>query len=226
MGDEPYTTPRETSAKGSRHSTSPHLAAYAGQRAQVLFGSYRRGDANDPDAYVAAITAVLSLYDADLIREVTDPRTGICTAEKFASFMPNAGELKIYCEAIAARKERVQRLGKLARPDPALRLLEVPEPRPGDKATVFVPSTHERYSKLVAWSQDPQTESRKWRYGQSGDNRDGIWIAWDVWDDRPAPMRSIGGLAAAVTLSAAARKTMADVDAERFGELPAGQAAE
>ena len=91
---------------------------------------------------------------------------------------------------------------------------------------MFVPSTHERYSKLVAWSQDPQTESRKWRYGKSGDNRDGIWIAWDVWDDRPAPMRSIGGLAAAVTLSAAARKTMADVDAERFGELPAGQAAE
>jgi hypothetical protein len=77
------------------------------ERAKVLFGSYRRGDANDPDAYVAAVAAVLSLYDADLIREVTDPRTGIMTSEKYMSFMLNAGELKVYCEGIAARRDRL-----------------------------------------------------------------------------------------------------------------------
>ena len=64
------------------------------ERAALLFGCYRRGDANDPDTYVAAVAAVLSLYEPDIIREATDPRTGIQTAEKFAAFMPNAGELK------------------------------------------------------------------------------------------------------------------------------------
>jgi hypothetical protein len=187
----------------------------------MLFGCYRRGDANDPETYVAAISAVLSLYDAELIREVTDPRTGIQTAEKHMTFMPNAGELKVYCEAIAARRQRLQHLGSL--PKPVRTRLPAPGPRPGDKATVFVPVSHERYAKLVEWSKT--ADARLWRFGKSSDNRDGIWIAWDVWDDRPAPMRSIGGAAGAFALSQAARKTMADIDAERFGELPADQAA-
>src|ERR1700730_13554767 len=113
MGDEPYTTQRTTFSPRSTRSMSPHQAAYAAERAKVLFGSYRRGDANDPDAYVASIAAVLSMYDTDLIREVTDPRTGIMTSEKYMSFMPNAGELKVYCEGQAARRERLRRLGEL-----------------------------------------------------------------------------------------------------------------
>ena len=58
MGDEPYTTQQKTSTKtfsgAPRSSTSPHQAAYAAERARMLFGSYRRGDANDPTLYVAA----------------------------------------------------------------------------------------------------------------------------------------------------------------------------
>ncbi len=117
MGDERYTTQQATSSNGYKRSTSPHQAAYAAERAKVLFGSYRRGDANDPDAYVAAVTAVLAMYDTDIIREVTDPRTGIATNEKYMSFMPNAGEIKVYCDGIATRKERLQRLGSLPAPD-------------------------------------------------------------------------------------------------------------
>ena len=83
----------------------------------MLFGSYRRSDAADPDTYVAAVAAVLALYSTDLIREVTDPRTGIQTSEKFMAFMPNAGELKHYCEGIAARNERLKRLGERRAPD-------------------------------------------------------------------------------------------------------------
>src|ERR1700682_6540100 len=135
MGDEPYTTQRTTSSSASRRSTSPHRAAYAAERAKVLFGSYRRGDANDPDAYVAAIAAVLSMYDSDLVREVTDPRTGICTTEKYMSFMPNAGELKVYCEGQAARKERLRRLGELPPADFRRALLPPPPHAPGDLAT-------------------------------------------------------------------------------------------
>ena len=186
----------------------------------MLFGCYRRGDANDPDTYVAAVAAVLSRYDAELIREVTDPNSGIQTTEKYMTFMPNAGELRVYCEGLAARRERVQRLGKLARPDPAQRLLAAPEPRPGDKATVFVPTGHERYSKLVAWSHNPETDPREWRYGKSSDGRDGIWISWGVWDQRAAaPARKMHTMD--LSLSAATLRAMRDVDAERFGELPA-----
>ena len=125
MGDEPCTTQRMTSSPKSTRSTSPHQAAYAVERAKVLFGSYRRGDANDPDAYVAAIAAVLSSYDADLIRVVTDPRSGIATTEKFMAFMPNAGELKVYCDAIRDRRARYQCLDE--RPRQPIRAL--PETR-------------------------------------------------------------------------------------------------
>ena len=62
----------------------------------MLFGCYRKGDANDPDTYVAAITAVLSEYPADVIKRVTDPRLGIARKSKF---MPNLCELSEACEA-------------------------------------------------------------------------------------------------------------------------------
>jgi len=168
---------------------------------------------------VAAVTAVLSLYEPDLIREVTDPRTGICTTEKHASFLPNAGEIKLYCEGIAARRERVARLSKLPAPDPGRHLLSAPDPRPGDKATVFVPIGHARYGKLVAWSQEADTDQRKWRYGKSSDNREGIWISWDVWDQQaPAPMRTMR--TPDLSLSEATLRAMREVDAEPFSELP------
>jgi hypothetical protein len=145
----------------------------------MLFGCYRRGDANDPEMYVSAIAAVLACYDIDLIREVTDPRTGICTTEKFMTFMPNAGELKVYCEAVAARRERIRKLGELPRPDFTQARLSAPPPAAGDLASVFVPDGHPRYSKLVEWAKT--ASARMWKFGRSSDNRVGIWIAYDVW---------------------------------------------
>jgi hypothetical protein len=186
----------------------------------VLFGSYRRGDANDPDAYVAAIAAVLSLYDADLMREVTDPRTGICTNEKYMSFMPNAGELRVYCEGLAARKERMQRLGSLPPVVPIHARLAAPQPAPGDKATVFVPISNLYYPKFVEWAKT--ADPRLWRY----ETRPGIWVSYDAWDARqtalaPRPKVDLSRTA----LSEATLRTMASVDAERHGHLPVDQIA-
>lgn len=91
-------------------STNPHRSRpeYAAERAKLLFGQYRKGDANDPDIYVASITAVLTDYCPETVRLVTDPRTGIATYEKFRIWMPNPGELKAACEDIEApaRRER------------------------------------------------------------------------------------------------------------------------
>ena len=184
MGDERFTMQRETSADTSKPSMNQRLA-YANQRAEVLFGCYRRGDANDPDRYVAAIAAVLSDYDFELMREVTDPRTGICTDEKFQTFMPNAGELKRYCEAKAAHRDRLQRLGGRRPVVPEDRRLAAADPRDapdGTYANVFVPCIHDRYTALVEWAKT--ADRRKWKFGKSSTGIDGIWVAHDVWDQQ------------------------------------------
>lgn len=181
MGDEPFNKQQTTSSQKSGHSTTPRHLEYATERAKLLFGSYRRTDAADPDIYVAAIARVLSSYDASLIREVTDPLTGIATTEKHAAFMPNAGELKRYCEDMAARKARLDRLGSLPVPKRTELFLPAPEPRPGDLANVFVPNTNSRYQQLVDWTKTADADPRRWRFDLT---RAGIWVSWDIWDGR------------------------------------------
>lgn len=205
MGDEPFNRQQTTSSQTSAHSTSPRHLEYATQRAKLLFGSYRRGDANDPDVYVAAVAKVLAGYDASLIRDVTDPEIGISTTEKFASFMPNAGELKRYCEDVAARRARLDRLGSLEVLPRATLFLPPPEPRPGDLANVFVASTNPRYAKLVEWSKRPDTSERLFRHDKGG-----IWVGFNVWDDRRTVLQQRAQPAEPrpMKLSAATRQAM------------------
>lgn len=150
----------------------------------MLFGAYRKADANDPDAYVASIAAVLSLYEADVVREVTDPRTGIQATEKFAAFLPNAGELKLYCDGVAAYRERMKNYAALPSPNMARVFLPPPPPAPGDRANMFVPADHYRYASLVDWTRT--ADPRDWKFGKSSDGRAGLWIRWDLWDDNRA----------------------------------------
>src|ERR1700733_10534882 len=53
------------------------ISEYATERARLLLGCYRTGDANDPDTYVAAIAATLARYSAQIITDVTHPVTGL-----------------------------------------------------------------------------------------------------------------------------------------------------
>jgi hypothetical protein len=79
-------------------------------RATILYGSYRRDDAANPEVFFEAVVAVLSDYPPDCIIYVTDPRSGIQSKEKFVSFPPNPGEVRLECERymdpIRARRER------------------------------------------------------------------------------------------------------------------------
>jgi hypothetical protein len=154
----------------------------------MLFGCYRRTDAADPDIYVGAIAAVLASYDAELIREVTDPRTGIMTSEKHLAFMPNVGELKVYCETLAARRDRLQRLGSRRAPEPAHRHLEAPPPAPGDLANVFVSAKHPRYERICDWAKS--ADPRLWKYDVGG-----IWVGYNALDDIGAIGRRMGDAA-------------------------------
>lgn len=61
-----------------------------------MFGCYRTGDANDPDTYTAAITAVLAEYPIDVICAVTDPRSGLPRKSKW---LPSVAELADACDA-------------------------------------------------------------------------------------------------------------------------------
>jgi hypothetical protein len=194
--------------------------AYATERAKMLFGCYRRVDANDPDVYVAAVAAVLAMFDADLIREVTDPRTGIITSEKYMSFMPNVGELKVYCDGVAARRERLQRLGSLPQPDFTRAQLPKPPPAPGDRATVFVPASNSHYPAFLEWSKTADVRLFKFK------QRPGIWVSYDTWENRrTATMPRNEPGARRLELSDEAKRVMSSVDAERNRDLPADQSA-
>ena len=72
-----------------------NLTSYAAQRAELLFGCYRTGDANDPETYVAAITAILARYPEEAITAVTHPATGLPSKK---SWLPTVKEVFDACE--------------------------------------------------------------------------------------------------------------------------------
>jgi len=88
------------------------LTSYAAERARLLLGCYRTGDANDPDTYVAAITAILARYPEQVITEVTHPATGLPSKK---SWLPTVKEVADACvEAVAPIIEREKHNEQLA----------------------------------------------------------------------------------------------------------------
>lgn len=68
---------------------------YALTRAKILFGCYRKNEANDPDIFTAAVAGVLADYPREVIEYVTDPRTGLARKSKW---MPSVAEISDACE--------------------------------------------------------------------------------------------------------------------------------
>src|SRR5262249_23628308 len=83
-------------ASSNECALSLETMTFAAERANLLFGCYRKGEANDPETYTLAVAAVLADYEPEVIRRVTDPRTGIPRKLKF---MPNPAEIAEACEA-------------------------------------------------------------------------------------------------------------------------------
>ena len=115
-----------------------------------------------------AIAAVLEMYDEGLIREVTDPRTGISTTGKFVAFPPNAGELKAYCEGRAACRDRIYRYAELAPIDPNRIALPAPPPRPGRRANVIVPRECPRYEEMHQRALKADSDPAEWEWHPKG----------------------------------------------------------
>jgi hypothetical protein len=71
------------------------LNSYAAERAALLLGCYRTGEANDPETYVTAIMAVLARYPEQVITDVTHPATGL---PKKKGWLPTVKEVFDACE--------------------------------------------------------------------------------------------------------------------------------
>ena len=87
---------------------------YAAERARLLLGSYRTGEANDPETYVAVITATLARYPEEVITTVTHPTAGPIIGH--IQWLPSAMEVREACERemlpIANRLAREKRIAE------------------------------------------------------------------------------------------------------------------
>jgi len=98
------------------------ISEYATERARLLLGCYRTGDANDPDTYVAAIAATLARYSEAIITDVTHPVSGLPSKK---SWLPTVKEVFDACEehderarhAIAREKRIKEQLAARAEED-------------------------------------------------------------------------------------------------------------
>jgi hypothetical protein len=92
---------------------------------------------------------VLAMYDEEVILQATDPRTGISTHDKFAAFPPNSGELKKFCDGLAARFARTREVAKM----PKVNLKRLPAPAlerpPGYLANLIVRRGRPRFNEMV-----------------------------------------------------------------------------
>ena len=94
---DPSRMPPETSNSGSltlvpKPKCSTEQAAAA---ARLLLGCYRKGDAADPDTYVAAIAATLAQFPEAVVRKVVNPVTGIPAT---IAFLPAVAEVRQACQ--------------------------------------------------------------------------------------------------------------------------------
>lgn len=153
-------------------------ASIASQRAEILFGSYRKGDANDPDTYCASITAVLATFSEPVVRFVTDPRTGLASTLKW---LPSVAEVK---EACVSRQAYLDKLRdhdrRWANRAPAILLR--PEKQPGYRANVFIPEDNQRYQHYVSLTDGAAPYD--YAYGINQDGRSGLRVALSLIENQ------------------------------------------
>jgi hypothetical protein len=62
-----------------------------------MFGCFRKGEANDPDVYVAAITATLARFPENIITAVTHPAKGLSIEQ---DWLPSVRQVYQACEVL------------------------------------------------------------------------------------------------------------------------------
>lgn len=126
------------------------LTSCAAQRAKLLLGCYRTGEANDPVTYVAAITAILAHYPEEVITAVTHPVSGLPSKK---GWLPTVKEVTDACaEAVEPIVQNELRLKRIKEQ------LEMRERvARGEKPTLE--QLHEKYGK--GWGLNPSGGGEK-----------------------------------------------------------------
>jgi len=104
------------------------ISSYATDRAKLLLGCYRTGDANDPETYVAAIAVTLARYPEDIITAVTHPVTGLPSQK---NWLPTIKEVRDACQELQERAQaQIERERRIKEQLAARRQEELAAPRP------------------------------------------------------------------------------------------------
>jgi hypothetical protein len=126
----------------SKDNTAPSesRAQWLTRRARMIFSGYRRDDYADPEAFLVQLTMLMEGYSDKVVMHISDPRTGIQSANKFP---PALAEIK---QALDDRTVLVERLRHYATLPPYRRLTyDAPRVHP---ANVKVPITAPQHAAM------------------------------------------------------------------------------
>jgi hypothetical protein len=105
------------------------------ERTRILFGCYRKTDANDPEIYLTAAVAILLQYPKTIIDHVTDPVHGL-PASKY--FLPSIAEIREACEIRSRFEQTIAKPAHKPRSQP----YQTPARLPGQFS----------YAEFLAWA--------------------------------------------------------------------------
>ncbi len=81
----------------------------------MLFSCYRQDQFQDPEGFLASLGLVLEQYPDEVIKHVTDPRTGI---QRRSKWPPSIAEIVEACDECAAGIKRRERFANWGHNDP------------------------------------------------------------------------------------------------------------
>lgn len=151
-----------------------------------MFGCYRKGEANDADTFVKAISLVLSHYSADVVQAVTDPFAGLPSRKKENGYsgMPDVADVKEACEDEAAKQHRMAEYRKIGKTE--FKRLPAPVDRtPGAWANLLIHPGHPKYAVLLARTKADSEDPRDWKIDERGLHVSLSWI------EQPGPQRPV-----------------------------------
>jgi len=160
--------------------SSDQFQAYCLRRAQMMFGCYRKDEAQNPEIYCAAISATLALYSKSVVDFVTDPRSGIPSEKEW---LPNVAEVRTYCT------RQAQREIDLAKP----KMQPLKRPSMLDKLppNLFVPNDVPNYHLMVERAKTADPDDYRYENNRhmtagtyAGQVKSGLWVPWIWWDER------------------------------------------
>lgn len=84
---------------------TPSTLDQATSAVRSIMRVHPRTDVDDPQAYALAAAAIMSEYPAEVLKRVSDPRTGIV---RHLKFLPRLAEIAEACDFEMARRARLR----------------------------------------------------------------------------------------------------------------------